>query len=168
MFRETYEGVLAYILRRADPADAEDIVSETFAVAWRRLDDVPSDPLPWLYAVARRTLANSRRSVLRRTQLATRLAAEGRLASLVGSDPGEQLEEAVVMRAALSRLAEADREALMLVAWEGLDNERASIVFGVSTQVFAVRLHRARRRLGEEIERLSSTRASDDAVTEER
>lgn len=161
MFRATYDRVLAYALRRADPADAEDVVWETFAVAWRRLDDVPSDALPWLYAVARRTLANSRRSVRRRAQLATRLAAENRLSSIVDSDPSEQLEEAAVMRAALNALAEADREALMLIAWEGLDNERASIVLGVSAQAFAVRLHRARRRLDDEIERRSGNRPSD-------
>lgn len=162
MFRATYDRVLSYALRRADPADAEDVVAEAFAVAWRRFDDVPPDPLPWLYAVARRTLANSRRSVRRRAQLATRLAAENRLSSLVDSDPSEQLEEAAVMRAALSTLAEADREALMLVAWEGLDNEEASIVLGVSPQAFAVRLHRARRRLDGEIERLSSKQPLPD------
>jgi RNA polymerase sigma-70 factor (ECF subfamily) len=37
-------------------------LAETFLVAWRRLDDVPDDPLPWLYRVARRVLANQRRS----------------------------------------------------------------------------------------------------------
>jgi RNA polymerase sigma-70 factor (ECF subfamily) len=36
---------------------APDVVAETFLVAWRRLDDVPADPLPWLYGVARRVLA---------------------------------------------------------------------------------------------------------------
>jgi RNA polymerase sigma-70 factor, ECF subfamily len=168
MFGATYDRVLAYVLRRADPADAEDVVSETFAVAWRRFDDVPADPLPWLYAVARRTLANSRRSVRRRAQLATRLASENRLSSLVESDPSEQLEEVAVMRAALNALAEADREVLMLVAWEGLDNERAAVVLGVSPQAFAVRLHRARRRLEGSILRLSGNRSPDEsAATEE-
>lgn len=167
MFRATYDRVLSYTLRRVDHADAEDVVAETFAVAWRRFDDVPADPLPWLYAVARRTLANSRRSVRRRAQLATRLAAENRLSSLVDSDPSEQLEDAAVMRAALGALAEADREALMLVAWEGLDNEGASIVLGVSPQAFAVRLHRARRRLDGEIERRSGNRSPDDGPAAE-
>jgi RNA polymerase sigma-70 factor (ECF subfamily) len=162
MFRTTYEQVLAYVLRRADRADAEDVVADTYAVAWRRLDDIPSDPLPWLYAVARRTLANARRSVRRRAQLAVRLAGEAQPSRAVEPDPGERLEEAVLMRAALAALPESDREVLMLVAWEGLDNEQASIVLEITPQAFAVRLHRARRRLEAEVERLAEKSASDD------
>lgn len=161
MFRTTYDRVLSYVLRRADRADAEDVVADTYAVAWRRFDEIPSDPLPWLYTVARRTLANSRRSVRRRAQLALRLASEAP-SKEVESDPGERLEDAILMRAALAALPESDREALMLVAWEGLDNEQASIVLGITPQTFAVRLHRARRRLEAELERLLERTASDD------
>lgn len=162
MFRTNYDRVLAYTLRRADPADAEDIVSETFAVAWRRFDDVPPDPLPWLYAVARRVLANSRRSVRRRAQLAARILADDRPSLLVEPDPGERLEEAAVMRSALHNLSDVDREALMLVAWDGLDNDRASLALGVSPATFAVRLHRARKRLDAEIERLTDEQSPGD------
>lgn len=44
------------------PKDAADAVAETFLVAWRRLPEVPSgeEARPWLYGVARRTLANQR------------------------------------------------------------------------------------------------------------
>jgi RNA polymerase sigma-70 factor (ECF subfamily) len=44
-------------------------------------------------------------------------------------------------------LGERDREALMLVAWDGLDHRDAATVMGCSTSAFTVRLHRARRRL---------------------
>jgi RNA polymerase sigma-70 factor (ECF subfamily) len=67
-FQEFYRAheaaVLAYARRRA-PAIAEDVVAETFLVCWRRLDDVPANALPWLYAVARNVLANERRKQAR-------------------------------------------------------------------------------------------------------
>lgn len=154
LFRSTHDRILTYALRRSDPGEAEDIVAETFATAWRRFDAIPPDPLPWLYGVARRTLSNSRRSWRRRAQLASRLAAELGPSSHLESDPAEQLGDAVLMRAALGALKEPDREALMLVAWEGLDNQRAAVVLGVTPETFAVRLHRARRRLQAEIDRL--------------
>ena len=156
MFRATYDRVFAYALRRTGSAEAEDVVAETYATAWRRFDVVPPDPLPWLYGVARRTLANSRRSWRRRIQLTSRLASEYDQPSATESDPGERIEEASLMRTALRSLNGSDREALMLVAWEGLDNGGAAAALGVSPQAFAVRLHRARRRLSDEIRRLSS------------
>jgi Sigma-70 region 2 len=66
-----------YALRRA-PHDAEEIVSETFLIAWRRSADVPSDALPWLLGVARRVLANRRRGEQRRAALAGELAVHAR------------------------------------------------------------------------------------------
>jgi RNA polymerase sigma-70 factor (ECF subfamily) len=51
---ETHAGaVLAYARRRCGTDEAEDVLAETFLIAWRRQDDVPPDALPWLYAVAR-------------------------------------------------------------------------------------------------------------------
>lgn len=168
MFRTTYERVLAYVRRRADPADVEDVVADTYAVAWRRFDEVPADPLPWLYGVARRTLANARRSVRRRVQLAVRLARDAYPSGLVEADPGESLEEVVLMRAALASLVESDRETLMLVAWDGLSNDQAAVVLGITPQTFAVRLHRARKRLEAEVERVSEQARSDDSPEEGR
>lgn len=154
LFRANHDKILAYALRRAHPGDAEDIVAETFAVAWRRFDAIPPDPLPWLYGVARRTLANSRRTTRRRAHLTSRLAADLGSSSRTDPDPADRLD-ATAMRAALDALMERDREALMLVAWEGLDHRRAALVLGISPETFAVRLHRARRRLQTELDRLA-------------
>ena len=64
---ERYHGyVVAYAVRRAPGELVDDVVGETFLVAWRSLDRVPDDPLPWLYGVARRVLANDRRGRRRR------------------------------------------------------------------------------------------------------
>jgi RNA polymerase sigma factor (sigma-70 family) len=149
MFRENYGAVRAYALRRA-PADvAQDAVAETFLVAWRRLEDVPGDALPWLYGVARRVLANQRRAAERGAALERRLA--GAPVTSRSGDPGETAGEAEAVRAALGRLTERDREALMLVAWHGLSGERAARAAGCTRGAFAVRLHRARSRLAAEL-----------------
>ena len=154
MFEATYERVLEYALRRVDRRDAEDVAAETYAIAWRKFADMPADPLPWLYAVAQRTLANSRRSLRRRMRLGQRLLAEVRSSPAVEPDPGQQVQEATLMRAALAALDESDRETLMFVAWDGLSHAQASEVLGITSDAFAVRLHRARRRLEEQINRL--------------
>jgi RNA polymerase sigma factor (sigma-70 family) len=167
LFAASYGRVLAYALRRAPRDQAEDVVAETFAIAWRRFDVVPDDPVVWLYATARRVLANTRRAGRRRDQLVARLAAGLPPVPMQEPDPGDRVNEAVLMREALARLGGKDREALMLVGWEGLSNERAASVIGVSSQVFSLRLHRARRRLAEQVARLSETRENrSDGINE--
>src|ERR671935_449765 len=70
-FHEIYERhreeVTLYVRRRVAADAVEDLVAETFLVCWRKLDDVPREPLPWLYAVARKTLANHYRAAAPRT-----------------------------------------------------------------------------------------------------
>lgn len=129
--------MLAYALRRSDPATAEEVVSETFVIAWRKLAEVPEEPLPWLLAIARRVLANHRRGERRRGALAERFRGTVAAAAAV-EDP--------VVGVALSALPERDREVLLLHAWEGLSNSEAAAVLGCSANAFGVRLHRARER----------------------
>ncbi len=129
---------------------AQDAIAETFLIAWRRFDELPSDPLPWLYGVARKVLANQRRAAGRGAALEAKLAFAG---SPDGhEDVADRVGYADLMRLALGRLSEQDREALMLVAWEGLDAARAARASGCSRGAFAVRLHRARSRLTAELE----------------
>jgi RNA polymerase sigma-70 factor (ECF subfamily) len=144
VYRDHHPAVRAYLLRRAEPELAQDALSETFLVAWRRLDELPADPLPWLLATARRTLANQRRAAQRLGGLRQRMAGRE---TAVAVDPSEQVADAELLRRALATLSEADREALMLVAWEGLGRARAAQVAGCSRATLAVRLHRARKRL---------------------
>jgi RNA polymerase sigma-70 factor (ECF subfamily) len=146
--------VLAYALRRTSREEAEEVVAETFLVAWRRLPEVPDDPIPWLLAVARRVLANQRRATGRRKALDQRLGSTSRPGSLVAPDPAEEVEARMALDNALRHLSEWDREALLLVAWEGLDNRRAAVVMDCSPATFTVRLHRARRRLTQHLHRI--------------
>jgi RNA polymerase sigma factor (sigma-70 family) len=151
IYRAHHDAVRAYLLRRAEPELAGDALSETFLAAWRRLDDLPRDPLPWLLGTARRSLANQRRSARRLVSLRERIA--GSVPREV-VDRSDQIADAELVRLALAGLAEHDREALMLVAWEGLDAKRAA---GCSRATFAVRLHRARQRLDRALYALEET-----------
>ncbi len=159
LFRANYPAVRAYARRRISGDAAQDVVAETFLVAWRRLDDVPADALPWLYGVARRVLANRRRTADRSAALERRLAgAEPRIA---GHDPSDSAADAEILRIALGRLSEPSREALMLVAWHGLTGARAARAAGCSRAAFAVRLHRARARLAAELEAQEPTTVTE-------
>ena len=142
-FETTCAPLLAYAIRRSpDRSAAEDLVAEVFAVAWRRRDEIPQDALPWLYGVARKLLLNQGRSLRRRDRLFARLAAEPQA---VARDPADRVEELDTVRRALGALRPADREVLMLDAWEGLDATAAATVLGCRVAAYRARLSRARR-----------------------
>jgi RNA polymerase sigma factor (sigma-70 family) len=167
LFDRNYQYVLAYAMRRADRQVAEDVAAETFTIAWRRLGAVPADELPWLYGVARRTLANQRRGDRRRSALLAKLRDEARPRN-APTDLADRIGERAEISAALGRLSERDREALQLVAWEGLETRRAARAAGCSSGAFAVRLHRARRRLVKELAAAGHTTTRLAAPTEPR
>jgi RNA polymerase sigma-70 factor (ECF subfamily) len=144
LFAAHYWAVRAYVLRRAPSASAEDVLAETFLVAWRRLDSLGEDPLPWLFGVARRVMANQQRAERRRGALTARL--QGLLAGQTSEwDPPAAMSEELAV--AMVSLSPPEREALLLVAWEGLDPARAAQAAGCSPAAFRARLHRARRHI---------------------
>lgn len=146
LYREQGRAILAYALRRVDREDAADVVAETFLIAWRRLAEVPADPGArlWLYAVARRVIANLHRSERRRTRLGGRLAES--LRAELATHPVPAGEAAATLRA-MAGLSGEDRELLLLVCWEELAPSEAAKVLDVSSLAARSRLHRARRRL---------------------
>jgi RNA polymerase sigma factor (sigma-70 family) len=139
-FRGHAAEVHAFALRRTDPQAAQDVTAETFLIAWRRRAQMPPEPLPWLYGIARWVLANERRASSRRGALAARMSAETRPWHTTAGGDHEILQ-------ALAALRDTDREALLLCAWEGLSGREAATVAGCSAAAFTVRLHRARGRL---------------------
>jgi RNA polymerase sigma factor (sigma-70 family) len=163
LFERCHPHVRAYVLRRAPQTMVEDVVSETFLVAWRALDSVPGEPLPWLYGVARRTLANQRRGQLRSAALSARL-----MRTLVQPPEQEVPVSAEVepqLRDALLALTVREREALLLVAWEALSPAQAASALGCSSAAFRVRLHRARAHLAQLLERAPSEAAQTERPT---
>jgi RNA polymerase sigma-70 factor (ECF subfamily) len=153
-FRSIYlrhvDAVTAYVRRRTEADSVEDVVAETFLVCWRRFDRVPDEPLPWLYAVARKTLANRHRAAARHgVEASVRQTSEA--SELVG-DP--------VLARAFALLGEPDREVLRLVAWEQLSLREAATALGCSYVACRVRFHRARRRLAANLETLDERAAT--------
>jgi RNA polymerase sigma-70 factor, ECF subfamily len=143
LYEEHSRAVLRYCVRRAPSAAlADEACSETFLVAWRRFDKVPDEALPWLLAVARRVLGNMVRGDARREALKSRLY-------VTASDwaAGPEGHDDPALDAAMARLGEPDREALMLVYWDGLSTAEAAAAMKTTAAAVRARLYRARRRL---------------------
>jgi len=157
MYQATERDVLAYFLRRTDATSARDGAAETYLVAWRRIDDVPAEDesLPWLYGVARRVLANQRRSYKRYAALGRKLSGIG-----VPEDPSP---EVIVLRRsedqeildAVERLRPEDQEILRLAVWEELPHRQIAEMIGTSAHAITQRIYRITRQLSGEIERSS-------------
>jgi RNA polymerase sigma-70 factor, ECF subfamily len=144
VYQDCYAAVNRYTARRVPAAAVQDVVADTFLTAWRRYPELKGEPLPWLLGIARRTAANQRRGGARREALRERLRSEQRSSDELPSGLGDEDPQ---LAAALATLSERDREALTLVAWDGLAHRVAATVMGCSTGAFTVRVHRARRKL---------------------
>lgn len=151
LFCDNFSAVRSYARRRAPESMVDDVVAETFLVAWRRIDDLPDDVRPWLLGVARKTLSTHLRSARRRSSLVEKLSAAelpAAFSQVDGPDTG--------LVGALQRLSATDQEVLALAAWEELRPREAAVVLGVSPAWYRVRLHRAKRRLVRELEASAS------------
>ncbi|MBI0377873.1 sigma-70 family RNA polymerase sigma factor [Streptomyces albiflaviniger] len=147
LYEECHPRVLAYATCLVGRQVGEDITSETFTVAWRRMRDIPTPPLPWLLGVARNLTRELRRRDGRQYALAAQEAQRVIASGAQVEDVAAGVTERAVALEALAGLSAADRELLTLVAWHGLGPRQAARVLGCSTATFSVRLHRARRRL---------------------
>jgi RNA polymerase sigma-70 factor (ECF subfamily) len=127
---------------RRDASLCDDVVAETFLVAWRRLEHVPHDARPWLIGVARNVRLNLLRSARRQHALSNRL-----IETASSPEQSATSHETDAVKAALSMLPEADREVLLLSVWDDLGRGAIAQVLGCSKPNVSVRLHRARRRL---------------------
>jgi RNA polymerase sigma-70 factor (ECF subfamily) len=150
LYKATYDQVLAYCRRRTlTHADAQDVLAATYLVAWRRIEEVAGvrTPLAWLYGVARRTLANQRRTTERQARLVGRLEQSDPAVSPDPSSTAERTKELEAVERALSSLSEADQELLRLASFEQLSYSEIAQVMGMTTPAVRSRLYRARRRL---------------------
>ncbi len=138
--------VVAYAERHVGRDVSYDIAASTFLTAWRTWESVPDEPLAWLISVARGHVRNHHRSLRRRSTLEQRLALLD-ASAFAGPDASVTATERAEALAVLARMPEADREALLLVAWEGLTTEQAAEVLGCRPGTLRMRLHRARARL---------------------
>lgn len=143
LYSACYQAIAAYVLRRVPPHEADDVIAQVFTVAWRRFDHVPPPPGDrlWLFGVARNSVADQRRAERRRFHLQARLSQD---AVITGSLPPAADPSGEPVRAAMSALRPADREALQLVLWDELSHAEAAALVGCSANAFELRYRRAR------------------------
>ena len=158
LYEQHFQEVLSYCLRRVVAADGYAAANEVFEIAWRRIEDVPDDEAAraWLYTVARRVVYRYWRSASRFRRFMRR--------STVVDVPAPAPEEVVVRRAELDGVLEAleamkapDRELLRLAAWEELPHAQIAESLGCSVAAVDQRLHRAKRKLAVEYDRVMHT-----------
>lgn len=147
------DAIRAYVRRRAPEDVVDDVVADVFLVCLRRIDDVPEEALPWLYGVARKTLANERRRRARRAHVPVERAFEP---EPVGDS---------ALASAFAELSDGDREVLRLVAWEGLSLRDAARVLECSPVACRVRYHRAKSRLAAGLDAAASFRPEPKGAT---
>jgi RNA polymerase sigma factor (sigma-70 family) len=148
LFHEYQPRIQQFARRRVGVDGAQEIVAETFLVAWRRLHDIPDPALPWLYRVATLEVANFQRRQIRSLQV--QRAIRESLPSEGGPQQAshdDDLDVSQVIARAFESLGAADQEILRLATWDGLTSAEGAIVLGCSIPAYRVRLHRARSRL---------------------
>ncbi|GAB3136049.1 RNA polymerase sigma factor [Marisediminicola antarctica] len=149
------DPVRRYLNRRTDAATADDVLGDTLLVCWRRLDDVPDDALPWAIVVARQCLSNARRAERRRTRLIGRIIAIDPPPAAADDNPATSTLDGTTADArlttALAGLRRDDAEILRLWAWDELTSPQLAVVLGTSANAAAIRLHRAKARLKQEL-----------------
>jgi len=156
-FRALYDAVyvdlLRFVRRRVHPTHAEDVVGEVLLVAWRRLDDVPTDlsvARAWTFGVAHKTLQNARRRQGTQDAVAVRLAETA--PAPAATSPSSEAVDRVDLAAAWPRLSPVHQEAIALAVLDGLTGPEAALVLGISPTAFRLRLSRARRSLRRHLE----------------
>jgi RNA polymerase sigma factor (sigma-70 family) len=152
-------AIHGYIARRLGRDAADDLLAETFLVAFRqRASYDPDQPSarPWLYGIATRLISRRRREEVRFFRVIARSGIDP------AADPvAEPVADAGVRRAdaqtlhrrlagALAVLSTAERDALLLVA-DGLSYQEAALALGVPPGTFSSRLARARRTVRKEL-----------------
>ena len=146
LFRSHYRAVENYVMSRHPTLDCPTILSNTFEVAWRRLDSVPEHAVRgWLIGVARNCARNEGRDGLRRQRRVDALVNLER--RNLDAETQITAETLAALRSAFERLKANDREILLLADWDGLTGADLGAAVGTSGPTATVRLHRARTRL---------------------
>lgn len=157
---DVYEPLQRYLRRRARVDDAADALAETLLVVWRRLEEVPDDPLPWCYGVARRCLANQRRSDTRRMRLVQRAASQHDVVVGRAVDPQQAIESGdPALASAIELLTDAEAEVVRLWAFEQLEPRKIAVALDMTPNAVSVALTRAKRKLAEHLARQGRTDA---------
>jgi RNA polymerase sigma-70 factor, ECF subfamily len=148
LYRRTRVDVLAFLLRRCSSAeDAADCLAETYLLAWKKRDEMPSgaETRPWLFGVARNVMRRGNELRDRTAAAASALAAEVERAGAVCPAPNAEGPDPVM--AAIRHLPELDQEIITMLIWDELAPREVAAVLGLTPNVVRVRAHRARAKL---------------------
>lgn len=152
-FRATVNEIRRYAARQVGQELADDVVSDTFTVVWRRWHELPEDDgerRAWVYVVARNTARQAGRGERRRERLVvrswSRRSTESALDHAVGVVEDDHVSQL------LDRLPASEREAMELVIWAGLTPTQAALALNCSATAITTRLTRARRHLAAALE----------------
>ena len=151
LFRTHYRAVDAFVVAQFPDVDRAEVMSQTWATAWRRLDEIPVEAeRGWLVGVANNTALNATRGQRRREardQAYATMRPRGTVSLHDHDLPPETVEQ---LTSAFGALSSRDREIIQLAAFDGLTGADLAAALGISPGTAAVRLHRARQRLGEQ------------------
>jgi RNA polymerase sigma-70 factor (ECF subfamily) len=156
--RDLIEPLRRFLARRTDVATVDDVLAETLLVCWRRRDELPDEPLPFAYGVARLCLANAERSARRQRRLAGRIAAV---------DPPREAPDPAgddLLAEAWARLTLDDAELLRLWAWEQLTPVEIGTVLEITPNAASIRLHRAKQKLRAALRKEAGPAGHEDAT----
>ncbi|MHB8466829.1 MAG: RNA polymerase sigma factor [Acidimicrobiales bacterium] len=167
-FEELYRAHAAAVARvvACEVRDAEaaaDALQETFLRALARLSSLrdPSRFRPWLLAIARNAAIDERRHRGRSARLTEEMLVELVAVGPSASDIVELRELARLLDGCVALLPPRDAVALSLVAQSGFAPREVGETLGVSANAARVMLHRARRRLHDE---LRASRSAGEAL----
>ncbi|MET7749800.1 RNA polymerase sigma factor [Micromonospora sp. NPDC005367] len=141
-----------YLARRLGRAVADDLVAETFLVAFRKrqqYDPQRRDARPWLYGIATNLVGQQRRDELREYRLRRVLSVERDEASHADQVAADVTAQALhrLLAEALAELSPGDRDVLLLIAWEELTYEEVAAALAIPVGTVRSRLNRARKKV---------------------
>jgi RNA polymerase sigma factor (sigma-70 family) len=150
LFHRHAPRIHRYVARRAGESIADDVTSETFLIAFERrgrFDRSYDDAGPWLFGIATNLIHRHRIGEARTLRSIERAAHEP--ATTGGIDrAGHALDARAEVRGmarALRRLSIADRDCLLLFAWEDFSYEQIAVAMNIPVGTVRSRLNRARR-----------------------
>jgi RNA polymerase sigma factor (sigma-70 family) len=147
VFAAEFEPLHGYISRRLGGSASDDLTAETFAVAYRRWEDLdPTRPVrPWLYGIASNLMRHQWRKERRMLRAYARSRVDPVLAEEETSlDRLDGKAERFALSAALAELRREEREVLLLHAWAGLSDAEIADALALPAGTVKSRLSRAR------------------------
>jgi len=146
--------VESFLRKRLGSDAAEDALSETFLIAFRRrgsFDHEWESARPWLLGIASRVASKQRVTEAKHWRAVETAAARGEYTTGGGIEESSgRMDAAAAIRALAPRIAALsvrDRETLLLHAWKLLTPDEIAAALNIPVGTVWSRLHRIRRKL---------------------